>query len=219
MFTRVSRGARAWSLVAAAAGSVGLLSAADAAMLLQMDLNSIVVNAGSTFDGETHTGVLTLSADADASLTDVLIDGASQDFGDGLAALSGEIRLSQGVVLGGYVRVTTADGAVYAASIMPAFGDVSPQPGQGFSIDGLTGLGLFSNLPGETRFAGVDVSPFLGGRGGAIDGSFFLFGFGPNAQGQDTDADLELYLVIPAPGSVALAGVGAALGLRRRSRA
>ncbi len=213
---RDSRGVRTLLTCAAAGGVLVLCGPADAAMTLHLDLNSVAVTAGGGFDGETHTGDLVIAKDFDTDVYRLEIDGVSQSMSAALADLSGRIRLSAGTVIGGDFQVTLTDGTSYAAVIGSAEGDVSAHHGQGFMVDGLTGGGLFDDLAEGKHFGGVDVTPWLDARGG-LDGSFLLFGFGPNGQGFDSDANLELYLVaVPAPGTVALGSMAVVFGNRRK---
>lgn len=216
MHARVSRGVRTWFACAlAAAGALAAHGHARAAMMLQMDLNSIVVEAEDGFRGVSHTGALTLSADADAELAGLLIDGQEQRPTANLSALTGQIDLVNGAVAGGEITVALGDGAVYTSLITTPEGRVNTQASQGFSIDGLTGAGAFDELPGGDMFGGVDLQPFLGPKRGGFEGSFLLFAYGPAEGASDFNADLELYLTIPAPGSVALGATGLLVALRR----
>jgi len=185
-------------------------------MTLHLDLNSVAVTAGGGFDGETHTGDLMIAKDSDSEVYRLEIDGVSQSMSAALADVSGTVRLENGLVIGGDFVVTLTDGTSYAAMIGSGEGDVSRHHGQGFMVDGLTGLGAFDDLADGKEFGGIDVSPWLDARGG-LDGSFLLFGFGPDGQGYDSDTNLELYLVaVPAPGTVALGSMGFVYANRRK---
>lgn len=216
LLARESRGVRTFLTCAVAGGVLGLCGPANAAMTLHIDLNSISVTADGAFDGETHTGGLIVGMDLDSELHRLEIDGVSQSMSAHLVGLDGNVQLENGAVVGGDFLVTLSDGASYAASVGSGAGDVSPQPGQGFMVDGLTGSGAFDELADGKDFGGVDVTPWLDVRGG-VDGSFLLFGFGPNASGLDSDVNLELYLVdVPAPGTVVLGSMGMAFANRRK---
>jgi len=214
---RFSRGVRTWFACAvAAAGALAAQGQARAAMMLHMDLNSVVVSAGDLgFQGIDHTGTLALSADSDAELAGLLIDGEEQGATSPLADLTGEIRLQNGAVVGGEMTVTLEDGSTYTAVIANPEGRVNTQALQGFTIDGLTGAGAFDQLPDGDSFGGVDLRPYFGEQRGGFDGAFFLFAYGPANGASDITADLELYLTVPAPGSVALGGMGLLLAFRR----
>jgi len=217
LLARDSRGVRTLMACAAAGGALGLCGPALAAMTtLHLDLNSITVTAGGGFDGETHTGQLSIGMDGDSDVFRIEIDGVDQAMSAALSGLDGSIWLENGQVVGGSFLVTMSDGASYETVVGSGAGDVGSQHGQGFMVDGLTGFGGFEELVAGKDFAGVDVSPWLEPRGG-LDGSFLLFGFGPDAQGFDDDANLELYLTaVPAPGSVALGSMGIAFANRRK---
>lgn len=218
---RTSRGVRTRLSCAIAGCALGLCGPAHAAMTLRMDLNSIVVQAAGGFTGASHTGLLELSMDDDASIAGVRIDDVSQDLTAGLADVTGEIRLENGQVVGGRVLVTLTDSTTYTAEIGPDLGGVTPHVAQGFSVDGLTEAGDFEDLTDGMMYGGVDVSDWLAGRG-SLPGSFYLFAFDPRANGTDRDTNLELYLtaVAPSPGSVALGALAVAFsGIRRRRTA
>ncbi len=187
-------------------------------MTLSIDVNSLTVQAGSGFNGETHTGVLHVMSDGNSTLEGMRIDAVTQAGTAALAGLVGEIRLENGVVTGGGFEVTLSDNTSYTALIGGGSGDVDRQLGQGFSADGLTDNGRFKDLADGIEFGGIDVTEWFEQRG-SLAGSFYLFGFGPDATGTDTDVNLELYLTaVPAPGSVELAGAGVMMANRRKRR-
>ena len=215
---RTSRGVRTLVSCGAAGVLLSLCGSAGAAMTLRIDVNSLTVEAGSGFDGETHSGVLNVMSDGDSTLEDMRIDAVSHGGDAGLAGLIGEIRLENGVVTGGGFELTLTDNTSYTALIGGGTGDVDRQQGQGFSADGLTDNGRFDDLTDGIEFGGIDVSEWFEQRG-SLAGSFYLFGFSPDATGADSDVNLELYLTaVPAPGSVALAGVGVMMANRRKRR-
>ncbi len=216
LLARDSRGVFTVLSCAAAGATLGLCEPASAAMMFQLDINSITVEAGEGFDGETHTGTLTLSGDEDSVLQAILIDAFSQDMDASFADLTGEIRLENGDVVGGLIEVTLTDGTGYAALVGGGVGDVDTHSGQGFQVDGLTELGAFDELENGNEFGGVNVTPWMDARGGII-GSFLLFSYEPDGSGIDTDVDLELYLrSVPAPGSVALGALAVGFASRRK---
>ena len=191
---------------------------ADAAMMLSMDINSIsatFVPAPNAPDFDVlATGTVTISEDVNSSLVDIRLDGATQTLTSSLNTVFGFVDFVNGMVVNGRLGVTMQDGSTYVASIIDVAGRVNTQAGQGFTADGLTVSGAFSNLVGGTLFAGVDVSSFQGAN---LLGSFLLHGFGPNANGFDDNTDLEIFVTpIPSPGVLTLAGCMGCLGLRRR---
>ncbi len=205
-------------LAAAALVGFGATNAANAEQVLQFDVNSLTATASGPF-GTGFTGTVTLSDDANSTLTDMLIDGSAQNIAAGqLADFSGTITIMGGTVTGGSFSITDINGAVYSASIVALSGNVGTAAGQTgpFTIDGLTFAGGFANLMNGTDFAGVDVSTW--DIPGAIRGSFLEFKFGPNAQGIDTDADVDIFAVVPmpAPAAMAFVGLGGLATLRRR---
>src|SRR4051812_9108431 len=112
MTLRIARFGRFLCNAASVAVATALLLAPTAraatttTLELQLDLDSITVQAFDAagqprWGGASHTGRLVLGADADALLSDILIDGTPRPFSGHLTALSGEIRLAGGAVTGG----------------------------------------------------------------------------------------------------------------------
>lgn len=195
------------------AGVVACAAApADAAFSLQIDVNSLTAefspSSGSGFDTNA-SGFLMLSGDGNSTLNGIKLDGADQMASATLDSFSGMIELTNGTVVGGSLDIVLSDMSQYNASIAEGFGRVYLQAGQGFMIDGLTLLGVFSN---PSNFGGVDVSG-LGEEG--LMGSFLTFAFDPDSQGVDTDTDIDIW-VVPAPTSAAIFGLAGVAALRRR---
>lgn len=201
-------------LIAAATLTAGMTLAgaadsADAAFLqLQMDFDSLRVDAGGAFGGQFHTGALQISADADAVLAAMLVDGGTVTPAPSLASFVGTITLFGGAVTGGQFDVSLTDGSTFTTLLTPGSGIVLPQAGQGFLIAGETAGGAFNGA----SFGGVDVSGV-----GTPDGSFVLSSFGPDASGVDAASTLNL-TVLPTPGPAALLGLCGLAGLARRRR-
>lgn len=199
----------------------GLAAASAQATFIHFDINTISVDAGEAFDGESHSGTLDLSASANSSLNAIELDGVNHTLSAGLNSLDGEIVLLNGQVIGGFIAFTAGDGAEYIATIGGGAGAVDAQAGRGFRIDGLTQDGLLDNLSGGTSFAGVDVTKMI-----PLDdpiqltGSFLLHGFGPDAGGFDGFVDIDVYAdaPVPAPGAATLGLCAAVLGGSRRRR-
>jgi hypothetical protein len=197
----------------------GLVATAANGSFLHFDLNGVGARAGEAFDGATHTGVIELFMPLGAHLNTLERDGVSLATTGSLASLSGEIRLTAGVVTGGFVEFAMDLGEAYAATIVDGSGAVNTQAGAGFRIDGLTEGGGFAGLIGGETFAGATVmDPSKSGTTLPMDGSFLLHGFGPDASGWDGLVDLDIYAqaIVPAPGAGALALFGLALGNRRK---
>ncbi len=203
----------------ACALTAGLAAGSAQATFIHFDINTISVFAGESFDGETHSGTLELSANAESSLSAIELDGSNQALTADLGTLDGEIVILNGSVVGGFISFTASDGSEYLATIGSEAGAVNAQAGRGFRVDGLTYDGAFDELVGGTSFAGVDVMSKLGDADPNLFlGSFLLHGYGPDESGFDGMVDLDVYadVVIPAPGPAALAVCGVLAGVRRR---
>lgn len=211
------------SIAGAALGafSLALLGATDRAeagvITLQMDLNSVVADANESFDGLNHTGEVALSADADASLNTVMIDGDMQPLSADLDQLDGTISLDAGQVAGGDLSISLTDGSMFVASLTPSSGEVDTQAGQGFQVGSALFAGAFENLVGGSSFGGVDVSAWDGAE--PLQGAIQFFAYSPNSQGRDADSNLDVFVAVPAPGAVALPMGLALTAMRRRRRA
>lgn len=221
-------------MVFAAVAALGARNA-EAGSELQFDLNSITTTItdntnGGVFD-TSFTGSLRLGHDDNSVLSRIIIDGASVGFdndlsdGDGwaLSHLSAKINIVNGDVVGGFVYieaeryaggVATADTDTYTADIAAGIGGVRAQAGQGYTIDGLTIQGMFS----DHTFAGVDVTPWFNAQ--PLAGSFLNFSFDPgeNPFGSDENSHLDVFVVVPLPlpGLIGLAGGGFLTIIRRR---
>ena len=203
---------------ATSVAALALAAGANAAVM-QLDINGIQIRTGGAFDGTTHTGTLTITKAATGTLLDILVDGASQG-GAVLGDFSGEIELSNGNVVGGFLNIIDGDGDRYDAAIGEA-GRVNTQAGRGFRIDGLTFAGVFSSPVGDDasffNFGGVDVGAIFGANAfnETLEGSFLVTSFSPDANGIDTRADIDVFIV-PTPGTAALAGLAGIAVLRRK---
>lgn len=204
-------------------------AAATAEPTLQMDVNNVHFQvtdgtANSAFGGTSHTGSVLLNFDADFTrLVDIAvrdgISGPGTSLGAGtLADFDGVIDLVGGSVTGGNLTVTLDSGDTYTAQIGNA-GGVSNFVGGGYTIDGLTFDGAFS----DATFGSADVTDWFAAQGGpmALVGSFLTFAFDPTVGG-DGYADMDLFVVVPLPpagwaGMATLAGV-MGLGYIRRRR-
>jgi len=206
--------------VALCAAGLFLLGPAgsDAAVQIQFDMNGLTADAGGAFDGISHTGTISISKSSTGDMSDILIDGASHAVASPMTSITASIELLNGQVDGGSLEVLMSDGATYMAMIEPGSGEVNIQPGAGFSINGETLGGVFSDLVESAEFAGVDVTPWVDAE--PLIGSFRLFAFGPDGSGVDSDTNLDVFTRVPAPGAAGLAIVAcASAGLRRRRAA
>jgi len=204
---------------------------------LQFDINSISTTITSNADNvafnESFTGNLRLGHDDNSFFSRILIDGArmtsfDNDVSDGdgwvLSHFSAKVNLLEGEVLGGFLFVEVErieDGAatgetnVYEADVTAGAGDIKRQAGQGFSIDGLTVNGMFS----DSTFAGVDVGAWFDGQ--PLFGSFLTFSFDPGDDllGTDENSNIDIFIVVPLPagGVMGLSALGILTITRRRS--
>jgi len=214
-----------------------IADASRASSELQFDINSITTTITSNADNvafhEGFTGNLRLGHDDDSFFSRILIDGArmsgfDNDVSDGsgwvLSHFSAKVNLLEGEVLGGflYIEVERINGGIetgeintYEADVTAGDGDINRQAGQGFSIDGLTVNGMFS----DATFAGVDVSSWFEGQ--PLFGSFINFSFDPGDDllGADENSNIDIFIVVPLPagGVMGLAGLGILAIRRRRS--
>jgi hypothetical protein len=203
---------------AALLGVVPVLAAgsADAAMMLQMDVNSATVSADGAFAGVNHTGALTFGWTSEVTtLFDILIDDATTGASPVTASVSGMIQLVDGQVDGGFITVEAFDAGmmslgVFTTEILPGAGQVTEQAFVGYKIDGLLAGGSFDS----DSFNGVDVTEWRANE--PLDGSFLTFAYNPDAMGVDSAVDLDLWVNVPAPGAVALFGLGGIVALKRR---
>lgn len=210
--------------VVVAVASAAMSARAATTLALQLDVNSITVQAFDAagqqrWGGATHTGKLVLGADADALLDDIRIDDVSRPFTGHLTGLSGEIRLSAGSITGGELTVTAAGADLvpqtYTLTIAPTAGpDV--MPGSPFALAELTAGGRFS----APTFASTNVAPFYAAAA-PLDGAFLLTNFAPDARGFSAVANLELFAettAVPEPAGAALVGLVVASFVCRRRR-
>jgi hypothetical protein len=201
-----------------AAGTV-----ATAGPTLQFDINAIQVQAmdkgglPSAFGGLTHNGSLSFSLGqgymAGVFIGDMASSMVNQNFAGTLTGVSGQIDLSAGQITGGSILITINGGAdSYSAQILAA-GQVSTFIGGGYTIDGLTASGVFS----DALFGNVDVAAFFGQP---LIGSFLQFNFNPGKTG-NAAADLDMFVqIVPLPPA---AGAGLVMllvlvGVRSASR-
>ncbi len=218
-----NRGSKWTAVSLMAAGAFAATSSASP--ILQIDLNSLTVDAGGPFGGLTHTGTLSIGDDGTTSFASILIDGTVQPANPEIASMKGSIDLANGQVTGGSLAIAFMDGSMYT-TMLAGTGDVDEAANPGgagpgpFTIDALTEQGSFSGLVNGNEFGGVDVTDWLTGE--PLFGSLLTFKFGPDASGFDGNADMDVFVgtVVPMP-PAAMAGMAGLLGaasLRRRLR-
>lgn len=207
----------------------GFASAASAGGTLQLDVNSMTVQAkdsadgmGSNvaFGGESHSGSVLFGIDGNSNLNDILLNGTSvgpvPDANWSLTDVSGFINLNNGDVTGGQFTIeisnsVTLDVDTYTAQIVASSGEVNDEA-PGFAIDGMTFQGFFD----DAEFGGVDTSEWFNNQ--PLFGSFTNFAFNPNMSGFDGDANLDVFIPVPLPAGAGLAAAGllGVVSVRRR---
>jgi hypothetical protein len=221
-------------LTIGAAGAALLLAgaAANADMVLHLDVNSVHIQAtnsagaNSAFGGLNHTGAIHFSFAAGASILagiDTQTNGAppvNQNFTGSLVNFTGVINLNSGMVTGGNLAVNINSGDSYTAQVVPGDGAVSRYVGGGFKIEGLTFDGHFT----DSLFGNVNVAPWFNAQQlGGLLGSFLQFNFDPDPTGASF-SDMDIFVdaqVVPLPagawaGLATLAGIMVANQVRRR---
>lgn len=221
---------KTWGSLAAIAVSTVFAASASAQLTLALDINGFDYQfkdsgGGLAFGGDTHTG----SVEWSFATTPTTIVDARMGFGGSTAVLSpvalgatltdfsGSLTLVGGNVTGGSVEVELSSGDTYTATVQTA-GDINTLTTGGFTIDGLTMDGQFS----DALFGAIDVSEFVAAQGdpGQLIGSLFKFRFDPSATGAG-NGDMEIYVLVPLPpaayaGLATLAGVMCLTYIRRR---
>lgn len=214
----------------------GLLTAAGSVAVaqeetLQLDLNQLayqvfdIQGMPSSFDGETHTGAVTLWADGPSALLKVLIREApglpfvnQTSYSGDLTGLAITLELDNGAVVGGDVSIEIDDGPgsggdLYTAFVLDGAGSVKATAIGGYTIDALTFEGAFS----DDNFGGVDILPWYVAQASqvALEGSLYQFNFDPSPTGEG-HADIDMFTTVPTPGTMALLGGGLLLAWRRK---
>jgi hypothetical protein len=211
--------------------ALGVCASALATPTLQLDVNAIGLQvhnaqgANSAFGGLTHTGSINFSFISNATALEGIYVQSSQfgpwidqGFSGSLTNFTGTINLTNGLVTGGSVSVT-AGADSYSCGIVPDIGQVQNYIGGGFTVQGLTFQGAFS----DSTFGNVDVSPWFAANGGLF-GSFLEFNFQPNEDGAGV-SDMELFVdTVPLPpaawaGMATMAGFAAFRYARKSGRA
>ncbi len=209
--------------VKGAVAAFAFAGAAHAGSVLQIDLNSLVVDAGGAFGGLNHTGTLLLTDDGTTSFASILIDGMSQSVSPEVAGIKGSIDLNNGAVVGGAFAVSFTDGSMYSATLIGGGGvnEAADPGGAGpgpFTIDTLTAGGAFSGLVNGNEFGGVDVTEWVLGE--PLSGSILTFKFGPDDNGFDSNADMDVFVTSAVPlapaGWAGFAGLAGLASMRRR---
>ena len=226
---------KTFAIGAIGAGLLSAASAVQAATLLEMDLNDIVVSRGSeTAFSTSFTGTLTLSKDSDAAIVDIrkgnpgftpsLIASLTSNLSD----LNGEIELTNGVVSGGFINIALSNGDAYSANITGGSAVFNSVAGQ-FLVAANTDDGTFTDVGADGLFGGVNIDEFVGNLNGTHEGGLFQFGYNGNAIDDEVSLEAEVVSledeqgpVIPLPasavvGGAMLAGMGALRMLRRRA--
>jgi hypothetical protein len=137
-----------------------------------------------------------------------------------LSNFAGTLEFVSGAVVGGAFTVTLDSGDTYMTHLQTGVGRISALTSGGFTLDGLTSEGEFS----DSLFGDVDVSEFVAvqGQPGQLFGSLLKFRFSPDFSASG-NGDLEVFVtVVPLPpaafaGLATLAGaMGLSVVIRRR---
>lgn len=217
--------------VLAAMAGFAAVSAADIELQMDVDFSrGAMTSAAAAAGGDGilqtsevlgYTGDIVFTTDGNTALVAVAIDppgGVAPGFTAGsLSTFSMTVSFVGGSVTGGSVSVTTIGGGAFSSGVGTG-GSIAAKVGGGFTIDGLlTGAAFTATEPG-TKFAGADVTAFLG----PLSGDFINLDFEPRLSGAslgvDTNSDIDLFVSIPLPagGAMALAGLGLVGSIRRR---
>lgn len=208
----------------AAIAVTGLLAAsAQATDTLQLDVNAMeiqVTDAGGApvgFGGLTHSGQIEFSFSAASPATNLTVykelglgAGFSSEGAQAISDVNGFISLSGGIVTGGELEVTLANGDAYSTKVRAGSGmvETASTPG-GFNIDGLTFDGDFYDFESDGKYGTVDVAAWIDGE--PLFGSFLQFNFSPDANGHGF-SDVDVFVVVPLP-TAAYAGLGMLAGV------
>src|SRR5690606_30539212 len=127
-----------------------------------------------------------------------------------LKDFTGELTFDGGLLIGGSLTLTldNVEEHTYTTSIKGGSGNLSASNQMGYTIDGLTLNGAFS----DAAWGDLDVTPWYEAQAGAgaLPGAFFQFRFWPGPQAGG-NTDVEMYVMVPLPpaiwaGSATLAG-------------
>lgn len=187
---------------------------------LQFDVNTIGIQArdgagaSSAFGGLTHTGSVNFTYTSFTSLAGMFVQNSSfgvwdnQGFSGSLSGFNGTVTLDSGMVTGGSITLSVNGSSdSYTAQIVPGVGRVRPYVGGGYTVQGLTFAGFFS----DAQFGNVDVTQWFNNNGGLF-GSFLEFNFEPDPNGGGF-ADMDLFTdAVPLP-ATAWAGLGTMAGM------
>jgi hypothetical protein len=211
--------------------ALGLCAPVLAAPTLQFDVNSIGVQvtgaggANSSFGGLSHTGAINFSLQASTRLEGVFMQSVAsgpfvnQGFSGSISNFTGTVNLNGGIVTGGNIALSVnGNSDTYTALIVPNVGRVKTYVGGGFTVQGLTFQGSFT----DNAFGNVNVAPWFAANGGLF-GSFLQFNFDPSPTGAGS-ADMDIFVdAVPLPpaawaGLSTLAGIATVQWARRRRR-
>lgn len=206
-------------------------SAASAQLTLAIDVQGIDyqfrdASGAAAFGGLAHTGTLEWTGSA-AITADTRI-GSDGRFGSlapavqtvPLKAFAGELTFASGILTGGSFSMTldNLEEHSYSASMKPGTGSLGVSNQLGYTIDGLTMDGAFS----DTAWGDIDVAPWHEAQAGAgaLPGAIFQFRFWPNQAAAGT-ADVEVFVMVPLPpaawaGLAMLGGLAGVSHIRRR---
>jgi hypothetical protein len=208
----------------AAVAAAGMLAGgAQATDTLQLDVNAMEIQvrdsggAATAFGGVTHSGSIDFGFSAASPATSMVIykelglgSGFSFEGAQAITDVDGFVSLTAGLVTGGEIAFTLANGDIYSAKVKAGSGmvETAATPG-GFSIDGLTFDGDFFDAQPDGMYGTVDVSQWISGE--PLFGSFLEFNFSPDGTGFGY-SDVDVFVVVPLP-TAAYAGLGMLAGV------
>ncbi len=210
----------------------GLAGSANAATIVQMDVNSVTATAGSPAFGPGYTGNLTLSKNGNSGLFGMLKNGNGIGIGFGgpytgaNIAFNATFSFNAGAItgIGFQLKVASALNGVldniYMASIVPGVGNILNDPGKPGSY--IVAAQTFGGSFNTNSFGGVDVSEFTGSD---LPGNFLNFKIDGNlingSTKTDNDVDIDIFVTsnaipLPTPLALASAGLLGIAAIRRR---
>lgn len=198
---------------------------ANADPILQFDVNAFNVqttNSGgvnSPFGGVNHTGSVVFSMNPSITVLNGMAGNVGGSgplinlgFSGAISNFSGHIDLVNGQVMGGSLSIQVNGGTDSYTTDVQAAGSISTYIGGGYTMEGLSLNGAFS----DSQFGNVDVSNFFNHE---LVGSFLQFNWTPDQNGSGS-GDMDVFVsVVPLPTGVWMGAAtmgGLAIARKRR---